>query len=251
MRHYGFRHYDPVTGRWPSRDPIGERGGMNLYGMVGNNTVNWIDYLGLTTYGECKIGHKSQRTDAAITTYTEGDVTIDEKMGIAGDVMGAISVLGGIQDLGGLAQSAAGSAAQSVAGSAQSTIEALDGHIDNFGIGYGDVIGEAAEALEEQMSNLILVVGEARGGMIVVDITCCECLCVKKSTWFSTKEENKMVCDDPKRYYYVVSDDRQNRVFPREVAFQVNGRLKPRSKINLFDVALAIEMAEEETRCWE
>jgi len=45
--YYGYRHYDPHTGRWPSRDPIGERGGVNLYGFVGNNGVNWIDLLGL------------------------------------------------------------------------------------------------------------------------------------------------------------------------------------------------------------
>jgi RHS repeat-associated protein len=45
--YYGFRFYDPVTGRWPSRDPIGERGGVNLYGMVGNDAVNGVDYLGL------------------------------------------------------------------------------------------------------------------------------------------------------------------------------------------------------------
>ena len=32
---------------WPSRDPIGERGGINLYGMVGNDAVNAWDYLGL------------------------------------------------------------------------------------------------------------------------------------------------------------------------------------------------------------
>ncbi|YCM45258.1 hypothetical protein V2O64_04375 [Verrucomicrobiaceae bacterium 227] len=40
-------HYEasPV-GDWPSRDPIGERGGMNLYGMVGNRQVNKIDLLG-------------------------------------------------------------------------------------------------------------------------------------------------------------------------------------------------------------
>jgi RHS repeat-associated protein len=44
---YGYRYYDPVTGRWPSRDPIGERGGINLYGFVGNNGVNRIDLLGL------------------------------------------------------------------------------------------------------------------------------------------------------------------------------------------------------------
>jgi RHS repeat-associated protein len=44
---YGFRYYLPELGRWPSRDPIGERGGVNLYGMVGNNAVGNVDYLGL------------------------------------------------------------------------------------------------------------------------------------------------------------------------------------------------------------
>jgi len=47
LYYYGYRWYDSVTGRWPSRDPIGERGGINLYGMVGNNAVNWFDSLGL------------------------------------------------------------------------------------------------------------------------------------------------------------------------------------------------------------
>jgi hypothetical protein len=32
---------------WPSRDPIGEDGGWNLYGMVGNVPVSWVDFLGL------------------------------------------------------------------------------------------------------------------------------------------------------------------------------------------------------------
>ena len=36
---YGYRYYDPLTGRWPSRDPIGERGGWNLYRFVGNDGV--------------------------------------------------------------------------------------------------------------------------------------------------------------------------------------------------------------------
>jgi len=31
---------------WLSRDPIGERGGLNLYGFVGNDGVNRWDYLG-------------------------------------------------------------------------------------------------------------------------------------------------------------------------------------------------------------
>jgi RHS repeat-associated protein len=43
---YTYRWYDPLTGRWPTRDPIEERGGMNLYGFVGNNSNNNFDYLG-------------------------------------------------------------------------------------------------------------------------------------------------------------------------------------------------------------
>lgn len=35
------------TGAWLSRDPIEEKGGLNLYGFVGNNIINSIDLLGL------------------------------------------------------------------------------------------------------------------------------------------------------------------------------------------------------------
>jgi len=45
----GYRYYNPELGRWPSRDPIGERGGLNLYGFVGNDGVGGWDYLGLET----------------------------------------------------------------------------------------------------------------------------------------------------------------------------------------------------------
>jgi hypothetical protein len=44
---YGFRYYDPETGRWPNRDPIEEQGGYNLYAFVGNYGLNLWDYLGL------------------------------------------------------------------------------------------------------------------------------------------------------------------------------------------------------------
>ena len=46
LYYYGYRFYDPATGRWPSRDPIGEKGGVILYGFVGNNGIGHIDYLG-------------------------------------------------------------------------------------------------------------------------------------------------------------------------------------------------------------
>jgi len=46
--YYGYRYYAPLTGRWPNRDPIAERGGLNLYAMVGNNPLNRIDAFGLS-----------------------------------------------------------------------------------------------------------------------------------------------------------------------------------------------------------
>jgi RHS repeat-associated protein len=46
LYYYTYRWYDPLTGRWPSRDPIEERGGMNLYGFTENNPINKIDILG-------------------------------------------------------------------------------------------------------------------------------------------------------------------------------------------------------------
>ena len=47
LLYYGLRYYHPPTGRWPSRDPIGEEGGMNLYGFVGNDGIGVVDCLGL------------------------------------------------------------------------------------------------------------------------------------------------------------------------------------------------------------
>ncbi|MFC7339516.1 RHS repeat-associated core domain-containing protein [Haloferula chungangensis] len=75
LLYYGFRHYDPVTGRWPSRDPIGEPGFIsigntlsgelaelaatdeeldNLYRFSLNDPVNLYDVLGLKTAAECE-----------------------------------------------------------------------------------------------------------------------------------------------------------------------------------------------------
>jgi hypothetical protein len=47
---YCYRYDDPVMGRWPSRDPIEEEGGVNLYGFIGNRSINKIDKLGLFQY---------------------------------------------------------------------------------------------------------------------------------------------------------------------------------------------------------
>src|SRR4051812_39366114 len=42
-------HYTPSTGRWISRDPANEAGGINLYGFVENSPINKIDRAGLTS----------------------------------------------------------------------------------------------------------------------------------------------------------------------------------------------------------
>ncbi len=45
--YYGFRFYIPQLGMWNRIDPLGEKGGLNLYGFVGGDPVNLIDPAGL------------------------------------------------------------------------------------------------------------------------------------------------------------------------------------------------------------
>ena len=56
LLYYGYRYYDPITGRWPSRDPSAEEGGINLYGAMGNAPVNYIDCLGLEWFRPFRTG---------------------------------------------------------------------------------------------------------------------------------------------------------------------------------------------------
>ncbi len=49
-----YRAYDPYSGRWLSRDPAGEDGGINLYAYVAGDPLNFVDIDGLSTtyYGQ-------------------------------------------------------------------------------------------------------------------------------------------------------------------------------------------------------
>jgi RHS repeat-associated protein len=95
LLYYGLRYYNPSTGRWPSRDPIEERGGANLYGMVGNDPVNGFDPFGLaeSTY---------------ILRVVKDEYTLSRQMDLGTakdlaqpliDALGALRGLGGAESL--------------------------------------------------------------------------------------------------------------------------------------------------------
>lgn len=49
LDYYGYRFYNPSIGRWMTRDPLWEAGGINLYQFVDNNPVHYVDPLGENT----------------------------------------------------------------------------------------------------------------------------------------------------------------------------------------------------------
>jgi hypothetical protein len=55
-----------AKGRWTSRDPIAEQGGLNLYGMVGNDALNHLDFLGNISWSCCKCAAKLALATIAI-----------------------------------------------------------------------------------------------------------------------------------------------------------------------------------------
>jgi RHS repeat-associated protein len=53
LYYYRARYYDPTSGRFLQKDPIGFSGGdLTLYKYVGNNPVRWVDPLGLFYPGD-------------------------------------------------------------------------------------------------------------------------------------------------------------------------------------------------------
>lgn len=59
MIYFGYRFYMPEVKKWLTRDPIGENGGINLYGYVGGNPQNRIDPYGLEKLSMFNPNHKT------------------------------------------------------------------------------------------------------------------------------------------------------------------------------------------------
>jgi RHS repeat-associated protein len=70
LYYYGYRYYSVELGRWWTRDPIGERGGFNLYGFVRNNGVNAVDILGLAC-GNRLTAKEAKKLACAINKWLE------------------------------------------------------------------------------------------------------------------------------------------------------------------------------------
>ena len=75
--YYNYRYYLPAIGKWLTKDPIGERGGWNLYVFCENNAVNTWDVNGEFEWGEIwddftyKVGHAVEAVDDAIGGHFE------------------------------------------------------------------------------------------------------------------------------------------------------------------------------------
>jgi RHS repeat-associated protein len=77
LYYYGYRYYDSMNGRWPSRDPIEEKGGANLYKFLGNNALSKWDYLGQAWYDDI-VNYFKEIPDATRVCYgdTAGDIIL-------------------------------------------------------------------------------------------------------------------------------------------------------------------------------
>ena len=78
--YYGLRYYNPATGRFINQDPIGETGGANLYGFVGNDPVNNSDLFGLAPIPipeleEFVVTEKRERSDSFFQGYYGGPLS--------------------------------------------------------------------------------------------------------------------------------------------------------------------------------
>jgi RHS repeat-associated protein len=92
--YYNFRYYNPELGRWMSRDPIEERGGYNLYGIVNNNLVDGWDNLGLEGTAEVSVGDQGVNTPGELNCLGHAAGVGDLQPNEGSTIEGLVSELG-------------------------------------------------------------------------------------------------------------------------------------------------------------
>lgn len=92
--HVGHRWYDPATGRFLQRDPIGIVGGINLYVYTANKPVLAIDPSGLTWIGD-GLGNSLKELGDAAMTFGGNACVVALVVPATPDVKAAIGAFGG------------------------------------------------------------------------------------------------------------------------------------------------------------
>ena len=101
LYYYGYRYYDPVTGRWLSQDPLGDKAsslflgliqkngsignnGINLYLFVLNNSLIYVDIYGLNpSWWYCERKNQTQGYEILQHAYLDyGENPFSNEMGI-------------------------------------------------------------------------------------------------------------------------------------------------------------------------
>ncbi|MEA2099054.1 MAG: RHS repeat-associated core domain-containing protein, partial [Campylobacterota bacterium] len=88
--HFGYREYDPFTGKWTAKDPIDFGGGdSNLYGYVLGNPVDFIDPTG--EYAWILAGGVGGLIAGALAPFTTiGAIAVDTAWGMTTNALTAI-----------------------------------------------------------------------------------------------------------------------------------------------------------------
>ncbi len=153
-----FRAYDPELGRWISRDPIEEGGGINTYAYANANPIYFFDPLGLCNqkaYGEClKLARDTWQSSVNIAW--EAFKAAMRNLKINYD---AWTGLNDVSTVGGLASGIG-------AGSAWGSIPAFGGPGSIFG-GGGAFYGAGAGVGATMSAPAVLAAGVALAGVLI------------------------------------------------------------------------------------
>ena len=91
------RYYDPGTGRFLTRDPIGYGGGINLYGFVGNNPVTGADPEGTRPLNEADKTRLQKLLSYQPATSRRAVLKADIRVAVK-EITSAIHAVGGKTD---------------------------------------------------------------------------------------------------------------------------------------------------------
>jgi RHS repeat-associated protein len=152
LYYYGYRHYDPATGRWLNRDPLEELGGLNLYGFNTNDALNRLDAHGQFGVFGAALGGIVGGITGAVSGFTSGLANSGGNLGAA-ITSGAAGAIGG-----GLAGAAVGAINPGLSGAVGGTIGgAVAGAIGGaVGNATGQVVAnlDAGQSLSQSISNI-------------------------------------------------------------------------------------------------